>query len=133
LCLRPIACTAKRSVSTGARHALASCPRQRLPGSVPKPLRYLAKIPGVIALSLLRRLVLALAFAVSGLLPVAAMPMLLVDRDTLQVLYAEDAGQPWHPASLTKLMTAYVAFEEIAKGTITLDTPVTVSKAAFNL
>lgn len=84
-------------------------------------------------MSLLRRLVLALAFAVSGLLPVAAMPMLLVDRDTLQVLYAEDAGQPWHPASLTKLMTAYVAFEEIAKGTITLDTPVTLSKAAFNL
>ncbi|MBF0678588.1 MAG: D-alanyl-D-alanine carboxypeptidase [Devosia sp.] len=84
-------------------------------------------------MSLLRRLVLALAFVTAGLLPVAAMPMLLVDRDTLQVLYAEEAGQPWHPASLTKLMTAYVAFEEIAKGTITLDTPVTVSKAAFNL
>ncbi|MGV8833709.1 MAG: D-alanyl-D-alanine carboxypeptidase family protein [Devosia sp.] len=56
--------------------------------------------------------------------------MLLVDMETLDVLYAQDAGQPWHPASLTKLMTAYVTFEEIAKGTITLDTPVVLSKHA---
>ncbi|MCW5721850.1 MAG: D-alanyl-D-alanine carboxypeptidase [Devosia sp.] len=82
---------------------------------------------------LLRRLALALVFAVAGLLPAVAMPMLLVDRDTLQVLYAQDAGQPWHPASLTKLMTAYVAFEEIAKGTVTLDTPVTLSKKAVSV
>lgn len=82
---------------------------------------------------LLRRLVLAFVFALAGLLPAAAMPMLLVDRDTLQVLYAEDAGQPWHPASLTKLMTAYVAFEEIAKGTVTLDTPVTLSQKAVSV
>lgn len=58
--------------------------------------------------------------------------MLLVDRATLDVLYADDAGLPWHPASLTKLMTAYVAFEEIAKGTVTLDTPVKISRNAFN-
>ena len=53
-----------------------------------------------------------------------ANPMLLVDMDNLDVLYAQEAGQPWHPASLTKMMTAYVVFEEIAKGTVTLDTPV---------
>ena len=61
-----------------------------------------------------------------------ANPMLLVDMDTLEVLYADDAGLPWHPASLTKLMTAYVTFEEIAKGTITLDTPVVLSRHAIN-
>ncbi|HTM79380.1 MAG TPA: D-alanyl-D-alanine carboxypeptidase family protein [Devosia sp.] len=66
------------------------------------------------------------------LVPARANPMLLVDMDTLQVLYAEDAGLPWHPASVTKLMTAYVAFEEIAKGTITLDTPVVLSRHAIN-
>lgn len=82
---------------------------------------------------LLRRLVLALVFAFASLVPATAMPMLLVDRDTLQVLYAEDAGQPWHPASLTKLMTAYVAFEEIAKGNVTLDTPVTLSQKAVSV
>ena len=59
-----------------------------------------------------------------------ANPTLLVDMDTLEVLYAEDAGLPWHPASVTKLMTAYVAFEEIARGTITLDTPVVLSRHA---
>lgn len=81
---------------------------------------------------LLRRFAIALVLTFAGLVPAFAIPLLLVDRDTLQVLYAEDAGQPWHPASLTKLMTAYVAFEEIAKGTVTLDTPVTLSKYALS-
>ena len=81
---------------------------------------------------LLRRFAIALVLSFASLVPALATPLLLVDRDTLQVLYAEDAGQPWHPASLTKLMTAYVAFEEIAKGTVTLDTPVTLSKYALS-
>ena len=67
----------------------------------------------------------------SALSAARANPMLLVDMETLDVLYAQEAGQPWHPASLTKMMTAYVAFEEIAKGTITLDTPVVLSKHAI--
>lgn len=79
----------------------------------------------------LRRFAIALVASVLSLAPALANPLLLVDRDNLQVLYAEDAGQPWHPASLTKLMTAYVAFEEIAKGTVTLETPVTLSKYAM--
>ncbi len=32
--------------------------------------------------------------------------------------------EKWHPASLTKMMTAYVTFEQIALGKVTLDTPV---------
>lgn len=79
-----------------------------------------------------RRLLLALVLTFAGLSQAWANPMLVVDRATLQVLYAEDAGQPWHPASLTKLMTAYVVFEEIAKGNVTLDTPVTISRSAYN-
>ena len=79
-----------------------------------------------------RRLVFALLVAAASLAPAAASPLLLVDRSNLQVLHAEDAGQPWHPASLTKLMTAYVVFEQLAKGTVTLETPVTISRNAFN-
>ena len=79
-----------------------------------------------------RRLVLLLAIAALSLAPARANPMLLIDMDSFEVLYAQEAGQPWHPASLTKLMTAYVAFEELAKGTITLDTPVVLSKKAVN-
>ena len=79
-----------------------------------------------------RRLVLALLLAVLSLAPARANPMLLVDMDNFNVLYEQEAGQPWHPASLTKMMTAYVAFEQIAAGKISLDTPVVVSKNAFN-
>lgn len=80
----------------------------------------------------LRRVVLALVVSIAAIAPAWANPMLVVDRATLDVLYAEDAGQPWHPASLTKLMTAYVAFEQLQLGTVTLDTPVTISRNAFN-
>jgi D-alanyl-D-alanine carboxypeptidase len=52
--------------------------------------------------------------------------------DTTEVLYAEEAGQPWHPASLTKLMTAYVAFAAVKVGRLTLDTPITISQNAWN-
>ena len=62
----------------------------------------------------------------------AAIPLLLVDARTLQVLYEEDAGQPWHPASLTKMMTAYLAFAAIKDGRVSLDTPVKISQHAWN-
>jgi D-alanyl-D-alanine carboxypeptidase len=79
-----------------------------------------------------RRFSLVLVLSLCALVPAWATPMLLVDRSNLEVLYAEDAGQPWHPASLTKLMTAYVVFEELAKGTVTLETPVKISQNAWN-
>jgi|GEM_PF-3411015 len=59
-------------------------------------------------------------------------PQLLVDMATGNVLYAKDAGVPWHPASLTKLMTAYVTFQAIEQGRVTLDSKVTMSVKAVN-
>jgi D-alanyl-D-alanine carboxypeptidase len=79
-----------------------------------------------------RRIVFALLVSVLSLAPAQATPMLLVDMDNFQVLHSQDAGQPWHPASLTKMMTAYVAFEQLGLGNVTLDTPVVISKKAFN-
>lgn len=79
-----------------------------------------------------RRFLLVLTLALLTLVPARATPMLLVDMDNFDVLYAEDAGQPWHPASLTKLMTAYVAFEQIAQGKASLDMPVIISQNAWN-
>lgn len=73
-------------------------------------------------------IIIALVFA----MPAAANPMLLVDMQTGEVLYNEAGGQPWHPASLTKLMTAYVAFAAIAQGRISLETPIKISKKAWN-
>lgn len=64
--------------------------------------------------------------------PAIANPRLLVDMDTGEVLYADEAGQPWHPASLTKMMTAYMAFAAIKAGRISLETPIKVSRNAWN-
>src|SRR6516165_10647915 len=76
------------------------------------------------ALSLL---VGAVLLAPSG---VFARPTLLFEPYNGTIFYAEDADVPWFPASLTKLMTAYVAFEAIKAGTITPDTKLICSKKA---
>lgn len=84
---------------------------------------------------LLRRRFAAVILAVLAIFatwPAFANPRLLVDMDTGEVLFAEDAGLPWHPASLTKLMTAYMAFAAIKAGRVNLDTIVKVSRNAWN-
>src|ERR1700726_4487419 len=55
---------------------------------------------------------------------------LLIEADTGKVLEAENATYPWYPASVTKLMTAYVTLKAVKEGRITLDTLVTVSPTA---
>ena len=56
--------------------------------------------------------------------------LLLVEADTGKVLQAENATYPWYPASVTKLMTAYVTLKAVKEGRITLDTLFTVSPVA---
>ena len=46
------------------------------------------------------------------------------------MLYAEDPDNQWHPASLTKLMTAYLAFEAIKSGKLALTQKITCSAVA---
>src|SRR5262245_41005070 len=63
--------------------------------------------------------------------PIAtAGPAVLFEPLSGGVLYAEDADTLWHPASLTKIMTAYVTFVAIRDGTLTLDTQIECSKLA---
>lgn len=54
----------------------------------------------------------------------------VMDARTGETLYSENADTRLHPASLTKMMTLYIAFEEIERGRLSLDTMVTVSKNA---
>ena len=54
----------------------------------------------------------------------------VMDARTGKVLHARNADTRLHPASLTKMMTLYIAFEAIQKGEISLDTKVTISKKA---
>lgn len=64
--------------------------------------------------------------------PAAAMatPSIVVDAATGDVLYAEQADTPWYPASLTKLMTFYVALSAVRDHKISLDTPILISARA---
>ncbi|MCE3256553.1 MAG: peptidase D-alanyl-D-alanine carboxypeptidase 1 [Nitrobacter vulgaris] len=55
---------------------------------------------------------------------------LLIEADSGKVLEAENATFPWYPASVTKLMTAYVTLMAVKHGRITLDTLFTVSPTA---
>jgi len=55
----------------------------------------------------------------------------LMDYNTGWILAENDADQKIEPASLTKLMTAYIVFDELKKGTIKLDDNVHVSKKAW--
>ncbi len=63
----------------------------------------------------------------AGAAPYAAHVM---DARTGETLYSENSNTRLHPASLTKMMTLYIAFEEIERGRMSLDTMVTVSKNA---
>ena len=56
--------------------------------------------------------------------------LLLVEADTGKVLEAQNATYPWYPASVSKLMTAYVTLKAVKDGKITLDTLFTVSPTA---
>ncbi|MCK5926072.1 MAG: D-alanyl-D-alanine carboxypeptidase, partial [Methylococcales bacterium] len=56
---------------------------------------------------------------------------LLVDFNSHKVLASKEPGKRLAPASLTKIMTAYVVFSQIKKGVIKLTDQVTVSEKAW--
>ena len=60
----------------------------------------------------------------------AAGPALVFDAKDGRVLFAEEADTPWYPASLTKLMTAYVVFDLLKRGEISLTSEFVVSPHA---
>ena len=72
-------------------------------------------------------LLVAMAAAPLSAAPYAAM---VIDARDGKVLHSRNADTRLHPASLTKMMTLYVAFEAVRNGEITLDTKVKVSRNA---
>ena len=63
--------------------------------------------------------------------PVAARAYLLFDASSGQVLASQAASERFEPASLTKLMTAYLVFEAIKTNRLTLAQTVPVSQRAW--
>ena len=62
-----------------------------------------------------------------------ATPFLVVDADSGQVLIQNEATEVWYPASLTKLMTVYVALDAVRAGKLTMDTPLVMSARAASM
>jgi D-alanyl-D-alanine carboxypeptidase len=60
----------------------------------------------------------------------SAGPSLVIDAATGAVLHEERASQAWHPASTTKMMTAYVALRAVRAGRIGLETAIPASRLA---
>ena len=88
-------------------------------------------------LSLMARANVPLTEALGNGPPIPAAPKLqatgylLIDATNGEVLVEHNADQPLPPASLTKMMTAYIAEREIAEGRISFDDKVPVSIKAW--
>lgn len=81
-------------------------------------------------------LLFASGFLAIGLMfssAVRATPLLVIDAGTGEVVYEQEATRPWYPASLTKLITVYVALKAVRDHRITLDTPMVVSARAARM
>jgi D-alanyl-D-alanine carboxypeptidase len=80
-----------------------------------------------------RQLALLAAFCLLFAVPAIAAPpsWILVDDASGRVLKEDNSAALWHPASLTKLMTAYVTFDALRAGKIRMTSPVKVSAHAL--
>jgi len=74
-------------------------------------------------------LVVAL-FLKAGSAGAAEYAAIVIDARTGEVLHSRNADTRVHPASLTKMMTLYIAFEAIEHGEISLDDDITISAHA---
>ena len=79
---------------------------------------------------ILSALVLGLAVSTGTAGKASAGPALLFEASNGKVLYSEDVDNLWHPASLTKIMTAYLAFEALKEGKLKIDDKVICSLVA---
>lgn len=84
-------------------------------------------LPRILSLAALS-LVLGFASGVPAQAEIAS--WMVFDVDSGRVIEQRNAFRKWHPASLTKLMTAYVTFDALRAGRIDLNSPVVVSAAA---
>ncbi len=63
----------------------------------------------------------------------AARAAILVDFRTGQVLFAKNPDARIYPASMSKLMTAYIVFERLAEGSLRLEDELPVSEKAWRM
>ncbi len=74
---------------------------------------------------------LLLGPAAANAIETLAKQALIVDYETGSVLYDKNADEPVHPASMTKLMTLYLLFDQLKQGKLKLDDTYRVSQSAW--
>jgi D-alanyl-D-alanine carboxypeptidase len=72
----------------------------------------------------------ALLLSPFGAAPASSEAMLLIEARSGKVLHAENATMPWYPASLSKMMTAYVTLHAMRQRRVGPDTLLPVSDVA---
>lgn len=75
-------------------------------------------------------LICALAMLVPHAARAAPSATVVMDARSGEIIFARNHETRLHPASLTKMMTLYIAFEAVQNGEITMDTMVTISRNA---
>ena len=86
------------------------------------------------SLSVLSTIILIIGLSATSPAPAfdtSAKQAFLIDFDTNQVLFEKDADVLMPPASMSKIMTAYLAFEEIKNGRLGLDDKILISENAW--
>ncbi|WP_241095061.1 D-alanyl-D-alanine carboxypeptidase family protein [Marinicauda algicola] len=84
----------------------------------------------LIALSLLVLFPLA-AHAQDSAFETRASHAVILDYETGEILYSKNGAEPMPPASMSKLMTVYMAFEAIEEGRLSMDDELPVSETAW--
>lgn len=98
--------------------------------------QYFKKIikPGLVLVTLICANQLWAAAAIIPRAPeIAATSYILLDAKTGHIIVEENADEPLPPASLTKIMTAYIAIEEIISGNLALTDEIHISEKAWRM
>ena len=70
-------------------------------------------------------------FAATPTFRTAVKQAILMDANTGKILFEKDAYTPMYPSSMTKIMTAYMIFDQLKQGRLKLDDTFLVSKYAW--
>ena len=97
------------------------------------PIAQCSRIVVFLVLAFFASLAHAVAMPVPSPPQLASKSHILVDYDSGQVLAESHADERMEPASITKLMTAYVVYQALASGDISLDDEVRVSERAWKM
>jgi len=103
------------------RKRLESVPKKRLLGTIQKIFRCFAPILLITVL---------LNGGVSHQAEAAKYAAVVIEEDSGKVLFSRSADSLRYPASLTKIMTLYLVFEELASGRLKMESRMKVSRLA---